>query len=74
MIHGLPGYSFLTKSAKLKRYLYQGPEEEGYSFLTKSAKLKPTPQVLAARDGYSFLTKSAKLKPTAHPWILLVRL
>ena len=63
MIHGLPGYSFLTKSAKLKRYLYQGPEEEGYSFLTKSAKLKQSMMRNGFLTSYSFLTKSAKLKP-----------
>ena len=35
-----PGYSFLTKSAKLKRTLSYYSTLSSYSFLTKSAKLK----------------------------------
>ena len=35
------GYSFLTKSAKLKHNFELFRLEDGYSFLTKSAKLKP---------------------------------
>ena len=34
------GYSFLTKSAKLKHVVYIKHDLYGYSFLTKSAKLK----------------------------------
>ena len=36
----IPGYSFLTKSAKLKQEANKGIDETSYSFLTKSAKLK----------------------------------
>ena len=37
----LLSYSFLTKSAKLKRFIRTIQELKCYSFLTKSAKLKP---------------------------------
>ncbi len=33
-------YSFLTKSAKIKRNRSDIPADIGYSFLTKSAKIK----------------------------------
>jgi hypothetical protein len=33
-------YSFLTKSAKIKRTVQIEEEEASYSFLTKSAKIK----------------------------------
>ena len=56
------GYSFLTKSAKLKPKKLSAVSEHGYSFLTKSAKLKPDKRKPMRRTGYSFLTKSAKLK------------
>ena len=35
------GYSFLTKSAKLKQIIQDAGRRTRYSFLTKSAKLKP---------------------------------
>ena len=34
------GYSFLTKSAKLKHQMVKNWKVQSYSFLTKSAKLK----------------------------------
>ena len=37
----IKGYSFLTKSAKLKLDKTYRPTKPRYSFLTKSAKLKP---------------------------------
>ena len=37
----MEGYSFLTKSAKLKQTKTVWEYNLGYSFLTKSAKLKP---------------------------------
>ena len=60
------GYSFLTKSAKLKHFVKAGEIIVGYSFLTKSAKLKLELLAIAIVLGYSFLTKSAKLKHLAR--------
>ena len=59
---GRDGYSFLTKSAKLKQTKNEAMTVDGYSFLTKSAKLKPVTEVTESVTSYSFLTKSAKLK------------
>ena len=56
------GYSFLTKSAKLKLTKSTNQKTIRYSFLTKSAKLKPEVVPVVLDGGYSFLTKSAKLK------------
>ena len=39
-MHLMMGYSFLTKSAKLKQLPDGYKYNTGYSFLTKSAKLK----------------------------------
>ena len=62
-------YSFLTKSAKLKRFRVPEDSMGGYSFLTKSAKLKRQVNDYHNEPGYSFLTKSAKLKlPPFAPW------
>ena len=55
-------YSFLTKSAKLKRGVVLFFPPIGYSFLTKSAKLKLSIWGIVTGMSYSFLTKSAKLK------------
>ena len=55
-------YSFLTKSAKLKRVKPVARYILSYSFLTKSAKLKLLTEVGCTVESYSFLTKSAKLK------------
>ena len=56
------GYSFLTKSAKIKLQVEAETREEGYSFLTKSAKIKLRNRDSSTLFSYSFLTKSAKIK------------
>ena len=56
-------YSFLTKSAKIKRIVAFVRKWRSYSFLTKSAKIKQTKKYPTGAYGYSFLTKSAKIKP-----------
>ena len=58
------GYSFLTKSAKIKPQHKSRDTLAGYSFLTKSAKIKQTYRFKSSTQRYSFLTKSAKIK---HP-------
>ena len=57
------GYSFLTKSAKIKLDKARQYDINGYSFLTKSAKIKPLIVYRLEQQSYSFLTKSAKIKP-----------
>ena len=57
------GYSFLTKSAKIKLGQNMASNASCYSFLTKSAKIKLLLIAALNPDSYSFLTKSAKIKP-----------
>ena len=51
MPDGAEGYSFLTKSAKIKQLEQQVEQGASYSFLTKSAKIK-----LAAVKGAAVAT------------------
>ena len=62
MTSQVSGYSFLTKSAKLKPTSVIYTRCPCYSFLTKSAKLKLHRPKYRREPSYSFLTKSAKLK------------